>query len=568
MFNRFRCFFSTATVAISLNVLPNHSSGLDIPAGALEAISETIETYCERNVLVGASWLVVKDRRPVMQRTYGWRDREAQVPMDPETVFNIRSMTKMLTGAAIQILIDEGILHLEDHAADYLPGFDRPRSRDITVEQLLTHRSGLPLSILTALDNYDNLISMGNAIGRRGPQFTPGSKFWYSDSGTDTLGAIIELATGRSLVDFVRERLLDPLEMHDTYYPTEPDWPKQRIASLYYGGTGAWTRIWNPEEPFYPYAWGSQSLYSTPSDYLKFLAMLLDDGVANGNRILSTAAVRRILTPISKMSSLGSDKPFPTGFAGQQSRYGQMAVLYETEDGAVDSFGHSGSDGTWAWAWPDRDLMICFFTQSRGQATGIRLEADFDALLFGGRGAPDASVVEKYGRYCGLYEASFDSLLGSFKQQHFTIVIQDGRLGIDIPGLYIVGLRDPGRGDAWYLDLGNEFHVRFDTNDAGEVEGLQFYEPQSVFQLPRKTSGEEVARFLGVERPTSSGDPDFTAILRGGPGSQYQIERSTNLRNWHTWKTVLQSQFYLHIRDLNPERSDIQFYRAVFRSNL
>ncbi|HIL70067.1 MAG TPA: class A beta-lactamase-related serine hydrolase, partial [Verrucomicrobia bacterium] len=278
MFNRFRCFFSTTIVAISLNVLP-YPAGSEIPADVLEAISETIEAYCESNVLVGASWLVVKDRRQVIQRTYGWSDREAKVPMDSETVFNIRSMTKMLTGAAIQILIDEGILRPEDHAAEYLPGFDRPSSRDITVKQLLTHRCGLPLSILTALDNYDNLISMGNAIGRRGPQFTPGSKFWYSDSGTDTLGAIIEVATGQSLVEFVRERLLDPLDMHDTYYPSEPGWPTQRVASLYYGGTGAWTRIWTPEEPFYPYAWGSQSLYSTPSDYMKFLAMLLDDGV-------------------------------------------------------------------------------------------------------------------------------------------------------------------------------------------------------------------------------------------------------------------------------------------------
>ncbi|HIG31048.1 MAG TPA: class A beta-lactamase-related serine hydrolase [Verrucomicrobiales bacterium] len=566
MFNRFRCFFSTTIVAISLNVLP-YPAGSEIPADVLEAISETIEAYCESNVLVGASWLVVKDRRQVIQRTYGWSDREAKVPMDSETVFNIRSMTKMLTGAAIQILIDEGILRPEDHAAEYLPGFDRPSSRDITVKQLLTHRCGLPLSILTALDNYDNLISMGNAIGRRGPQFTPGSKFWYSDSGTDTLGAIIEVATGQSLVEFVRERLLDPLDMHDTYYPSEPGWPTQRVASLYYGGTGAWTRIWTPEEPFYPYAWGSQSLYSTPSDYMKFLAMLLDDGVANGNRILSMAAVRRILTPVSIMSSLGSDETFPTGFAGQQSRYGQMAVLYETEDGVVDSFGHSGSDGTWAWAWPDHDLMICFFTQSRGQATGIRLESDFDALLFGGRGEPDASMVEKYGRYCGLYQASFDSLLGSFNQQQFTVVIQNGRLGIDIPGFYIIGLKDPGRGGAWYLDLGNELHVRFETNEVGDVTGLRFYEPQKVFRLPRKSFGEEEARFLRVERLTGSGDTDFTTILSGAPGSQYRIERSPNLRNWNTWKTVLQPQFYLHIRDLNPERSDNQFYRALFLSN-
>lgn len=248
------------------------------------------------------------------------------------------------------------------------------------MEQLLTHRSGLPLSILTSLNEYPTLDAMANAVGQRGPQFTPGSRFWYSDAGSDSLGALVEVVSGMSLEAFVRERLLEPLAMRDTFYLHEPETPRHRIASLYYGRAGAWTNIWTPAWDFYPYAWGSQSLYSTPKDYARFLAMLLDRGIANGGRILSEAAVERILTPISVMTSLGSAVPHPSGFPHTECYYGQMSVLYQSAVG-MEAFGHSGSDGTWAWAWPEQDLMILYFTQSRGQASGVRLETDIAHLV-------------------------------------------------------------------------------------------------------------------------------------------------------------------------------------------
>ena len=70
----------------------------------------------------------------------------------------------------------------------------------------------------------------------------------------------------------------------------------------------------------------------------------------------------------------------PTGFAGLRSSYGQLMHLYEKDD-EVMVFGHSGSDGTYAWAWPDQDLMVLYFTQSRGSSTMTRMEAVLDSLL-------------------------------------------------------------------------------------------------------------------------------------------------------------------------------------------
>jgi len=172
---------------------------------SITELADTVQSYFDEEFIVGAELVVIKNRKIVLHEVFGWNDRENQIPMEKNTLFNIRSMTKTITGAAIQILIDEGRLHLNNSAANYLPGFDNENSNNISIEQLLTHRSGLPLSIIKAADEYETLNSMANEIGTRGPEFAPGSKFWYSDAGTEVLGAIIEVETGMSLDSYITQ---------------------------------------------------------------------------------------------------------------------------------------------------------------------------------------------------------------------------------------------------------------------------------------------------------------------------------------------------------------------------
>ncbi len=445
-----------------------------IPPEALAELSATIQKHLEEDHIVGAEFLVMNSGQILLQETYGWKDREEQKPMQRDTIFNIRSMTKMLTGASAQILIDEGWLHPEDRVAQYLPGFNNSKSGSITIEQLLTHRSGLPLSTITSLNEFDDLYSFANSIGEQGPVFTPGSKFWYSDAGSEALGAVVEVVSGMTLDRFVRERLLDPLDMNDTLYITEPEAPLDRFASLYIGTPGSWQKWWVPGEPFYPFAWGSQSLYSTPMDYAKFLSMLMYNGTYNGNRILSEDAVDRILTPVSVMTSLGSDTPALTGFPFTEVYYGQMSVLNISSDGQLQVFGHSGSDGTWAWAFPEHDMMIFYFTQSRGQVTGIRLETDLDRLLLNPDYAPPPEIAGKYQPYLGTYISKSAASLG----QEFTVVIYNEHLGFDIPDLLIFELEDPQEGsDRWYFRFDDRLSIQFIRDRYGNISELRFHEP-------------------------------------------------------------------------------------------
>jgi len=486
------------------------SVGLD--AAALERLSDVVQGYVDADEIVGAELLIVKNRRTVLHRAFGWRDREDEIPMTLDTIFNIRSMTKPLTGAAAQILFDEGVLSLDDFAGNYVEGFGGNASRDITIDHLLTHRSGLPLTVVTHFEQYADLQSLARAAGAEGPEFPPGSQFQYSDAGSDVLGAVVSRAAGRPLDEFVGDRILEPTGMKDSFYyttKTAEDARKERIASAYLTQGGGFTRYWVPSAPLYPFAWGSQTLYSTPLDYARFLSVWLDGGAWNGARILSTEAVERTLQPISPMTSLFSTMPMPTGFFRLQPTYGRMAILYLDESGETILFGHSGSDGTHAWAWPKEDLMILLFTQSRGSTAGTKFEAEIDRILL----HPEIDELNDEAR------RQFERLLGSFvpfgeerPMSSVSIVIRNGQLGLDVPQETIYSLTEAQGDHRWRLDPLPDHFVTFLEEEDGSISGFLLASPSGADRFIRgdayvapTLTADEVEPYLGTYLDEAAG---------------------------------------------------------------
>lgn len=463
-----------------------------VSAAAVRQVSSEIEEYLKNGTIVGGELLIIKNRKTILHEVYGERDREDKRAMERDTIFNIRSMTKPLTGVAIQMLADEGKLRLDDSVAKYLPSFDNDKSKAITIEQLLQHRSGLPLTILfLKIDQYSDLQAQAKAIGENGPQFSPGEKFWYSDAGSDAAAAVVERISGTTIDRFVTERILQPLGMSDSFYLSKDDDPrKNRVASLYFGSAGNWTRIWKPDgKPFYPFAWGSQSLYSTPADYARFLAMWMDGGMAGGKQLLSSEAIARVLTPQSPMKSLGSDKPYPCGFFGLKPHYGQMSMLYAPGDSPtktdVKVFGHGGSDGTGAWAFPKEDLIVCYFTQSRGQVSTVRLETTIQDALLERDGAVEPSDEMK--PLLGTYYANF----GQFKNTPFQVLFRCGKLALDIPGDLVYELRAPDNEGRWQFEMNPAAGVSFKKDSDGKVLALVLHRSKGSFELPREKPVDE-----------------------------------------------------------------------------
>lgn len=357
----------------------------DVPAEALEALSQAVASYVEAGDVVGAELLVRQHGRTLLDKGWGWKDCELGAPMQPGVVFNIRSMTKSMVGVVAQMLVDEGRLGFDDPVARYLPGFERPGSGDITIDHLLTHRSGLPLSVVTGLAQYGSLFAMGNAIGERGPDVEPGSRFWYSDAGANALGAVIEVVEGAPLAEVLHRRIVEPLGLTGTFPGSDAADPRWgRVAPMYARLGHEWFRAWSPANgAFYPFVWGSQGMLSTPADYARFLEAVVAGG-AGDDPFLSSRAVASMIEPVSRLTSLGSDVPEPTGFSQYEVRYGRMLevrVPLEPSGTSEAVVGHSGSDGTIVWVWPERELVVAYFTQSRGNGTHLRLEQIIDRVI-------------------------------------------------------------------------------------------------------------------------------------------------------------------------------------------
>lgn len=349
-----------------------------IRADAVELLGEQVEKLVAAESIVGGELCIIKSRKTIFRKAYGWADREAKRPLETSAIFCVRSMTKPICGTAIQILIDDGKLRLDQLVADILPAFDQPKLRTITIEHLLTHSSGLPMTaIQAALSEYDSIDDVATEAARVGLDFRPGSSFQYSDAGSDTLGAIIAAITGKTVEQFLQSRILDPLEMTDTITLLQGDLRKKRIPSAYSGGAGNWNFHWKvSQDPIFPIFLTSQSLYCTTIDYARFIALWMDNGKVDGQQLISQEAVARGLTPAWPI------REYPTGFNNLELSYGQQWMIYHEKDSAEPVvFGHNGSDGTHVWAWPKQDLIVLFFTQSRGTMAGIELESPIHRLL-------------------------------------------------------------------------------------------------------------------------------------------------------------------------------------------
>ncbi len=432
----------------------------------LADLGDLVQGFVDDKEIVGAELLVIKNGHSILHEAYGWRDREAQVAMEIGSVFCVRSMTKPLIGASILMLVDDRKLKLDDHVAEYLPSFDVEGSLDITVEHLLSHTSGLPMSLLLSknLRDLDGIQAVANLGAGYELDFEPGNAFSYSDQGTDTLTALIEVVSGMSAAEFVNSRILGPLGMQGSACVMAEDHPlRSRGCVKYAGSRGAWTRFWGPDEPpLFPFFLGSQGLYSTLEDYGQFMDFWRRKGRPVKERLLGARYVRQALTP--------GPHPMkgPTGLPGLHTAYGYLMQLWvgSGEDGEeeVVAFGHTGSDGTHAWVFPEQQAMVFYFTQSRGNHTGVQVEEVLGELLLG---VPyDANeAAPPFEQYLGYYMEDDENDL-------YRAIIRDGKdMALEIMGKGVVPLTYVGE-DRWKLRPNPSEVLTFDRSETGEVTGF------------------------------------------------------------------------------------------------
>jgi len=258
----------------------------------------------------GFAVLVAQDGKIIFEKGYGLADREHGVPVTPQTIFRIASITKQFTAAAILKLQEKGKLSVEDKLSKYIPDF--PRGDEVTLRLLLNHTSGIhdyspepdhlsDVAKPTTTEADVELIKMQKPLY----DFDPGTKWKYSNSGYELLGYIVEKVSGQSFGDFLRANFFQPLGMADTgVYRENLGLPHEALG--YSLGKNGF------EPPFYiepSHSGGDGALYSTVEDLYRW-----NEGIFNG-RALDAASLKAAFTPVAtKASQVNSGNGYGFGW--------------------------------------------------------------------------------------------------------------------------------------------------------------------------------------------------------------------------------------------------------------
>ena len=275
---------------------------------------------------------------------YGLADRETGAPFRPETVSTIGSITKQFTGAAILRLQERGSLRVDDSVGRFFPEAPADKA-GITIHQLLTHTAGLRPA-LGSDEAYIDRDSYLEAVWRTELSDPPGERHEYSNTGYSVLAAIVELSSGMSYEEFLRQEFFDPLGMQHTGYRLA-DWSETHVAAGYRDGQrfGRVTDKQTHEDGFSWHLVGNGGIHSTVEDMARWVRAL------RGGEVLDAES-------LGALFGEHVDEGYGDSFYG----YGWVSFYLPDGDRMI---GHNGGNGFFFADlnfFPDRDdLMYCLF---------------------------------------------------------------------------------------------------------------------------------------------------------------------------------------------------------------
>ena len=359
----------------------------------MELFRNTLSRFVSSGEIAGCAARVMRKDEVLFEGSFGYADIEKRIPMSAEdTIFAIASMSKVVTVAGIMRLYEQGLFKMWDPVSEYLPGFKNPSfakenpdgsyeirkaQGEVTMRQLFTMTSGVPYPWEDSAAGRIRIekekeweesgkpvpgnVEYANLVGGLPLAFEPGERWMYGFS-IDVLGAVIEVLTGRTLGDYLKETIFDPLGMKDTgfFVPAEK---QGRVATLYHINEGMKPegRDHPAEKP--PFESGGGGLYSTVRDYSRFAQMLLHGGTLDGTRILGRKTVDLIATDhLTPEQRKGDSWDTQRGYG-----YGLgVRVLTNPElagsNGSAGEWGWDGAFGNWFCVDPKEELTCVYLT--------------------------------------------------------------------------------------------------------------------------------------------------------------------------------------------------------------
>jgi CubicO group peptidase (beta-lactamase class C family) len=358
----------------------------------LQRIDRVLNEYVSKAQLPGAVALIVRNGKIIYEKSFGYSQVEKKTPLKNDNIFRIASQTKAITSLGVMMLWEEGKFLLDDPISKYIPEFKDPKvlvsfsdkdstysaqpaKSEITIRQLLTHSSGIDYPAIGNKEFKAIYAKAGIPVGFGKPadvladkmkklaklplRHQPGEQWTYGLN-TDVLGYFIEVLSGMSLDDYLREKIFKPLGMNDTYFSL-PKEKHERLVTLYEEKNGKLSRptvVFDDVNPEYPklnghYYSGGAGLSSTIEDYAKFLQLFLNKGEYNGTRLLSRKTVELMLTD---QLQLPIKEDFGLGFGLETTDNDYLSPI------SIGSFSWGGAFNTHYWADPKEKLIGIIFT--------------------------------------------------------------------------------------------------------------------------------------------------------------------------------------------------------------
>ncbi|HSK72754.1 MAG TPA: serine hydrolase domain-containing protein [Pyrinomonadaceae bacterium] len=270
-----------------------------------QTIDESIREEMAKRHIAGMSVAVLQSGKVVLMKSYGLANIEQSIPAAPKTKYQIASTTKPFTALAVMMLVESGKISLDEKAAKYLSGLPAQYS-EVTVQQLLTHTSGVNRDLRT--DNADDFTAaeFWKRLAAAPVSFKPGERWEYSNTGYILLGMIIESAAKKTYSEFLNERIFKPLGMTDTEYLEMPGRSKNRAIGY------DWVENTFRPSPYFSGGFGAGGLISTVSDLAKW------DVALNSEKLIKRSNLEQMWMP----AKLSDGKTVNFDFRGQQSSYG------------------------------------------------------------------------------------------------------------------------------------------------------------------------------------------------------------------------------------------------------
>ncbi|WP_441242714.1 serine hydrolase domain-containing protein [Tardiphaga sp. 768_D3_N2_1] len=385
----------------------------DIPAGAkfsqekLAKIGEFFRKQIADGKIPGAIVLIQQHGKPVYKEFFGVRDPDTKQPMTDDTIFRLHSMTKPITSFAAMMLIDQGKLKLDDPVSKYIPSFAKAKvgvekklengekaldivapNRPVTVRDLLLHTSGITYGfygeslVRRAYGNadiyngdFDNK-EFADRIAQLPLEHQPGTLWDYGHS-TDILGRVIEIVSGKSLLDYEEQAFLGPLGMKDTGF-----FVKEKSKEAMLAKPMAWDRDFRTgrqgrPDTYQKWESGSGGMVSTLADYTKFAQMLLNGGEYDGKRYMSAATFKDMTTDhIGKDSGVARDYLY---FPGDGFGFGYgFAVRTDPGNakppppGSLGELKWDGASGCYFVIDPKQDFFFILLEQTPSERQRIQ----------------------------------------------------------------------------------------------------------------------------------------------------------------------------------------------------